>query len=123
LEPVGSRRMRSKAQIESIVDVDSMAIRAGDRLTVDQDSQTLRARFGAVALESAGIGQQVRVRLIMGNGLRLGKNVELTAPGPVVPVTVTGPGSAQWQTEILSGGLPADEQAKIKDTATDRTRR
>jgi hypothetical protein len=79
----------------SVSDMQSMVIRAGDRVTVDQDSGVLDARFEAVALESAWTGEKLRVRLIVA-GRRQGQNSELNAPGPVIPVVATGIGLARW---------------------------
>jgi hypothetical protein len=70
-----------------------LAVRAGDRLIVEQDSAVLHAEFQAVALESAMAGDSVRVRL----------SAASTAPqsiaGKVVSVLVTGAGQARWTFE------------------------
>jgi len=66
------------------------AIRSGDRLTVAQENTVLRARFQAVALESAEAGQTMRVRLIGGADTRTGNF------GTVVEVRAIRPGEAEW---------------------------
>jgi len=66
------------------------AIRSGDRLTVAQETAILRARFQAVALESAEAGQRLRVRLIGGADTRTGNF------GTVVEVRAVAPGEAVW---------------------------
>ena len=62
----------------------------GDRVTVDQQTPLLHARLQAVALESAGIGQRVRVRL--GAGAISQSSLSAT----VIAVLVTGAGQAKW---------------------------
>jgi len=47
----------------------SPSIRAGDRVTVSQETEILRARFQAVALEPAAVGQTLRVRLLGGTDI------------------------------------------------------
>jgi hypothetical protein len=96
-------------------DIQSMAIRAGDHVTVDQDSGVLNARFEAVALESAGAGERLRVRLIVADGGRQDLNPNRTAPGPVIPVTATGSGLVQWT--VAGPGQLTELKAK---QATDR---
>lgn len=67
-----------------------LAIRTGDRVTVDQQTPLLHARLQAVALESAGVGQRVRVRL--GAGAISQSSLSAT----VIAVLVTGAGQAKW---------------------------
>lgn len=67
-----------------------LVIRAGDRVIVDQQTPLLHARLQAVALESAGVGQRVRVRL--GAGAISQSSLSAT----VVAVLVTGAGQAKW---------------------------
>jgi hypothetical protein len=67
-----------------------LAIRAGDHVTVDQQTPLLHARLQAVALESAGVGQQMRVRL------GAGAISQLSQSATVIAVLVTGPGQAKW---------------------------
>ena len=67
-----------------------IAIRAGDRVTLEQDTPILRARFQAIALQSAAVGQRMRVRL--GAGTHSGHGLD----GGVVAALVTGPGEAKW---------------------------
>jgi hypothetical protein len=67
-----------------------LAIRAGEHLIVDQDSQVLRARFQAIALESAQIGQRMRVRLSATTTL------PQSLKGAVISVVATGTGQARW---------------------------
>ena len=65
-----------------------VTIRIGDHVTVDQQSEVMQARFQAVALESAGVGQRLLVRL------NAGANSQRS--GPVIPVLATGAGRAKW---------------------------
>jgi flagella basal body P-ring formation protein FlgA len=67
-------------------------IRAGDRVTVDQETQVLHARFQAVALESAAVGQRMKVRL--GTGTHSAQGLD----GTVIAVLATAAGQAQWLT-------------------------
>lgn len=74
------------------------AIRAGDRLTVDQQTSVLHARLQAIALESARAGQTTRVRLAAGTHSARGWD------GTVIAVVVTAPGQASWLAS--EGGRP-----------------
>jgi len=67
-----------------------VAIRAGDQVTVDQETPSLRARLQAVALESGVVGQRVRVRLTAGTDAQLGLY------GKVILAIATGVREAQW---------------------------
>jgi hypothetical protein len=96
-------------------DMQSMTIRAGDRVTVDQDSGLLNARFEAVALESARVGERLRVRLTMAGDGRQRLNPNRTAPGPIILVTATGSDLAQWT--VAGEGPLIEPKAK---QATDR---
>jgi hypothetical protein len=107
-------------QAGSVSDMQSMVIRAGDRVTVDQDSDVLRARFEAVALESAGRGEMLRVRLIVAANRLQGLNSKLTAPGPVIAVVATGIGLARWN---RAGQVALGATDRPSGQATDRTGR
>jgi hypothetical protein len=74
------------------------AVRAGDRVTVVQETPILRARFQAVALESAPIGRSFRVRLIGGSDIRTGNQ------GMVVLVRAASTGEVVWL--AAAGNLP-----------------
>lgn len=76
----------------------SFAVRAGDRVTVVQETPILRARFQAVALESAPIGESFRVRLIGGADVRTGNQ------GMVVIVRAAPTGEVVWLEAV--GNLP-----------------
>ena len=65
-------------------------IRAGDRITVLQQTSILRARLQAVALESAATGQTLRVRLLGGTDTLTGNR------GTVVDVRAVQAGEAEW---------------------------
>ena len=65
-------------------------IRAGDRITVSQQTPILRARFQAVALESGAAGQTFRVRLLGGAQALTGNQ------GAVVNVRAIQAGEAVW---------------------------
>lgn len=102
------------ASAASMLDSASVIIRAGEHVVVDQDTGVVRARLNAIALESAASGQQLRVRLIVGPGLSrngLSRNVELTAPGPVVSALATGAGEVRWLGSSQTA-QPANELAK-----------
>ena len=71
-----------------------VAIRAGDRVLVKQSSEWMEAKFGAVALESARVGERLLVRLTTGVS---------AAPGPVVTVEATAAGAAEWRSERGAG--------------------
>lgn len=66
------------------------AIHAGDRIAVSQQTPVLRARFQAVALESAAFGQTFRVRLLGGAQTLTGNQ------GTVVDVRAIRAGEAVW---------------------------
>jgi hypothetical protein len=104
-------------QADLVSGVESMIIRVGDRVTVDQDSDILRARFEAVALDSAGRGERLRVRLIVAANRLQGQNSELTAPGPVIAVVATGIGLARWsgtgQTALAATDQTKDRTGRI----------
>jgi hypothetical protein len=107
----------------SVSDMQSMVIRAGDRVTVDQDSGVLDARFEAVALESAWAGEKLRVRLIVA-GRRQGQNSELNVPGPVIPVVATGIGLARWTAfEQITGPVTGPVTERATDRPTERIAR
>jgi hypothetical protein len=65
-------------------------IRAGDRITVLQQTSILRARLQAVALESGAAGQTLRVRLLGGADTLTGNQ------GTVVDVRAMQAGEAVW---------------------------
>ncbi len=65
-------------------------IRAGDRVTVIQETAMLRARLQAVALEPAVKGHTMRVRLIGGQDTRTGNQ------GAVILVRALSPGEVGW---------------------------
>jgi hypothetical protein len=67
-----------------------LVIRAGDTVTVDQQTPLLRAHFQAVALESAAAGHRMRVRL--GDGTRSVRGLD----GTVIAVIATAAGQTQW---------------------------
>ena len=84
----GNRPQESRNGLPNLVP--EMAIRAGDRVAVDQETEFLRAQFQAVALESAGVGQRLRVRLDGGRSSQTGSD------GSVITVISTGAGRAKW---------------------------
>jgi len=65
-------------------------IRAGETVTVNQQTPLLRAHFQAVALESATIGQRMHVRL--GDGTHSARALD----GTVIAVIATAVGQTQW---------------------------
>jgi hypothetical protein len=65
-------------------------IRAGDLITVSQQTPILRAHFQAVALESGAAGQTLRVRLLGGSETLTGNQ------GTVVDVRAIQAGEAVW---------------------------
>lgn len=65
-----------------------MVIRTGDRITLEQDSEFVHARFEAVALEPAVAGQRLRVRL--------SSFIAPDLSAPVISVLALGAGSARW---------------------------
>jgi hypothetical protein len=67
-----------------------VVIRAGERITVEQETPVLHARLTAVALESGAVGDRLRVRL------NAGKNAAMGTAGPVIAVVATGKGLARW---------------------------
>jgi hypothetical protein len=81
------------------------AIRAGDRVTVEQRTAWLQARFTAVALESAGVGASFRVRLTSA------RNAPGPNSGPVLKVRATASGRALWDS-TGSPVSPATEGAR-----------
>jgi len=68
-----------------------IAIRAGDRITVEQETAFLHARLQAVAIESAIAGQVLRVRLASGKST-------LLATGAVIRIRAIAPGQGRWLT-------------------------
>jgi hypothetical protein len=72
-------------------------IRAGDRITVEQNRPQLVAHLQAVALEPAAAGETFRAKL------NLGKDGQIFATGPVVHVLATKPGLARWTSREWSG--------------------
>lgn len=68
----------------------SPIIRAGERVAVFQTTPMLRARFEAVALESAAAGKPMRVRLLPAGDARSGNQ------GTVVDVRAIAAGEAIW---------------------------
>jgi hypothetical protein len=79
LRPQSARATRVAAQ--------PIVIRVGDPVTVDQSSPVLQARFLAVALERAVVGQRLRVRL---------RVPRAEGVGVVVSVIAVGTGRASW---------------------------
>jgi len=67
-----------------------LAIRAGDQVSVDQSSPILRAQFQAVALQSATVGEVLKVRLMAG------RKMPLSAQGAVISVIAAGVKRARW---------------------------
>jgi len=68
----------------------SRLIRAGDRVTVLQETAFLRARLQAVALESAVAGQTMRVRLLGGADIHTGNQ------GAVLVVRASSAQEVTW---------------------------
>lgn len=73
-------------------------IRAGDLITVRQQSGAISARLQALALGSAMAGHPLRVRLTISGDRSLGMNSLLSSTGPVITVLAQGPGEAVWST-------------------------
>jgi len=71
-------------------------IRAGEIVTVRQETGAVRAQLQALALEAARTGQPLRVRLLVTSDRSAGMNFVLTSAGPVVTVVATARGEAQW---------------------------
>jgi hypothetical protein len=88
----------------------SAIIYAGDPVTVDQDTGVLRARFQAVALEAAGVGQPLRVRLAVQSDRRLRANSVVTSLGPIISVVATEVGRAVWR--FASSASPATDASQ-----------
>jgi hypothetical protein len=88
VEPPPDRKTVSKDQAAR--PAPSMAIRAGDRVTVDQQTATVHAQLQAVAIESAAPGQLLKVRL------GAGSNTSLSGYGPVIAVVALASGHARW---------------------------
>ena len=70
--------------------VPAFVIHSGERVMVEQATAQIRARFAAVALESAAAGAPLRVRLMAG------ANGQTGVLGPVVSVVAVGSGEARW---------------------------
>lgn len=85
----------SAREEHSLQAVRAIVIHSGDRVTVYQETGTIRARFQAIALEPASMGQSLRVRLAISDRHQ-GANFVLTSFGPAITVTVTGSGEAAW---------------------------
>jgi hypothetical protein len=79
------------AAVSTQADLSLPVIRAGDQVVVDQRSTVIQARFQAVALESARMGEKLRVRLSTGG------NAQNTSRSAVIAVRAIGAGQAQWQ--------------------------
>ena len=75
--------------VAAFKDATRPAIRAGDRLVVEENSAVAEARLGAVALESATIGSAFRARMEIG--------------GRVLRVVAVGSGRAAFQPEDGAG--------------------
>jgi hypothetical protein len=73
----------------------TVIIHSGERITVDQQSKILHARFQAVALESVAAGEMFRVRLITAKGPMV-TGLTSGTPGPVISVLATSAGTGQW---------------------------
>jgi len=78
------------AALSTPTDLSPPVIRSGDRVVVDQRSKVMQAHFQAVALETAGVGERLRVRISTSG------NAQNTSRGPVISVQATGVGQAQW---------------------------
>ncbi len=85
-----SNRWPGETQIDPSSPALPRVIRAGDTVTVDQQTPLLRARFQAVALESAAVGQRMHVRL--GDGTHSARALD----GAVIAVIATAAGQTQW---------------------------
>jgi hypothetical protein len=79
----------SEAQVKAFQDAARSAIRAGDRVIVEENSAVAEARLGAVALESATIGSSFHARMEIG--------------GRVLRVVAMGNGRAAFQVENGAG--------------------
>jgi hypothetical protein len=79
------------------------AIRAGDRILVEQKSSVLDAHFEAIALQSAAIGESFRVRLARaasGHANTVdGVKASNGGWGQVVAVVAVARGTARWPAE------------------------
>jgi ribosomal protein L35AE/L33A len=82
-----SEVIRSEAKTQPL-------ILAGARVVVHQETGVVRARLNAIALDSAGLGQRLRVRLILAPALT--RNAELTSAGMVLSTLATGTGAVLW---------------------------
>jgi hypothetical protein len=69
-------------------------LRAGDAVTIDQDSRFVHAEFQGVALESVAMGKSVRVRITLGS--RRGEGAFQGTNEAVIVATATGPGRVLW---------------------------
>lgn len=74
----------------------SPVIRAGELITVLQQTGTLTARLQALALDSASAGHALRVRLTVSSERSYGMNSLLSSTGPIITVTAEAPGRAVW---------------------------
>jgi hypothetical protein len=90
----------------------AVVIRSGDRLTVDQNSGALTARFQAIALESAAPGELLQVRLTLAGDQPYGVNSAAITPGPVIRVIATGRGEARWEPRQARISVAADGSAR-----------
>jgi hypothetical protein len=89
------------------VPVQSFVIRAGDLITVHQQTDTVNARLQALALDSAAPGRSLRARLIVNGDRSLGVNSLLGSSGPIITVTASASGEAVWsivRQTIAAGG-------------------
>ncbi len=89
LRPFQSRSSES-APSPAISPPQLSVIHVGDRITVSQQTPVLRARFRAVALESAGSGETLRVRILGGGESFPGNR------GAVVAARAIQAGEAEW---------------------------
>jgi hypothetical protein len=82
-------------------DVDVPVIRAGDRVTVEQRSGVVEANFQALALQSAAVGEPLRVRLAnAASGTRGKRETDSQAIGGwgvVIRVIAVAGGKTSWQ--------------------------
>ena len=90
---------RSPGEIDSATNSPALIILAGAHVIVHQETGVVRARLNAIALESVGLGQRLRVRLLLGTAMA--RNAEPTSPGMVVSALATGYGEVRWTDSSL----------------------
>ena len=87
--------------------VSAPVIRAGDAITVHQETGAVRARLQAIALDSARAGEPLRVRLTVTSDAGQGRNFVLSSLGPVVTVRAAAAHEAVWSSTAASSSTQA----------------